>query len=650
MIVATAGHIDHGKTSLLRALTGVDADRLPEERARGISIDLGFVHADLAPGVRVSFVDVPGHERFIRNMLAGVGAIDAALLVVAADDGVMPQTREHLDILDLLGVRQGIVVITKTDLVPEQRQQEVVAEVRALLAGTTLDDSPTCLASVRTGAGLESLRARLVALAVATPRSPVEEGRFRLCIDRAFSVTGHGTVVTGTVTSGTVAVGDHLVVSPAGREVRVRGVRVQDAAATRAVAGTRCAVNVSGIAVEEAGRGNWLVHPALHAPGRRVDVLLRILARETAPLAHWTPVHLHVGTADIPARVAIPGSGGIASAREGYAQLVLQRPVPVLHGDRFVVRDQSARRTLGGGIVLDPFAPRRQRRAPLRTAELEMLGHGSAARILAGLLEITEEGVAIEAAARNLNLGPEALAVALSAADAVVLGREAPLGITRAAADLLVARILAALAAHHASHPQASGMTLAALRKASATKLPPAAFEALVRRAAEQRRLVLSHDIARLRDHDATANPADERLWHRVRRALERSGAHAPPLGEMAERLHVPEHQLRDFLHRKSRSGEVIQIAASRFVLRETVAEVAASATQVAARSEDGHFLAADLRDVIGTGRRVAIHYLELLDRLGITQRFGDRRRIGKDFRGILGTPDLPAAPDREES
>lgn len=637
MIIATAGHIDHGKTSLLKALTGVDADRLPEERARGISIDLGFVHADLAPGVRVSFIDVPGHERFIRNMLAGVGAIDAALLVVAADDGVMPQTLEHLHILDLLAVRRGIIVITKADLVPVRRHEEVVAQVQPLLAGTALEGSDICLASTRTRTGLNLLRTKLVSLAASTTRSSAHTSQFRLCIDRAFTVTGYGTVVTGTVASGAAANGDHLIVSPAGHEVRVRGLRVQDIVAARACAGERCALNLSGATVDEAGRGNWLVHPALHAPARRIDVLLRLLASETGPLTHWTPVHLHIGTADIPARITIPSIGRIAPGCEGFAQLVLERPVPALHGDRFVVRDQSAQRTLGGGIVLDPYAPRRQRRAPLRTAELQMLKHGSTTRILAGLLEITEQGVAIEAVARNLNLGPAALSQALRDTDTVVLGKEQPVGITRAAADLLRARILAALAAHHAAQPQARGMTLAALRHATHAELPPMAFGALVRWLADEQELALSHDIARLREHDATANPDDERLWQRVRRALAKSGTNVPLVAELATRLRVPESTLGDFLHRKRRGGEILQLTPTRFVLRKTLADVAASAVAVATHSEDGLFVAGQLRDRLGTGRRLTIHYLELLDRIGITQRFGDRRRIGKDFNAILG-------------
>ena len=648
MIVATAGHIDHGKTRLVKALSGVDTDRLPEERARGISIDIGFAHADLAEGARVSFIDVPGHERFIRNMLAGVCAIDAALLVVAADDGVMPQTSEHLHILDLLDVRRGAAVITKTDLVAPERVEQVKAEVEQALQGTSLVDIDVFAVSAATGEGLAGLREWLVALA-ARGAELGDDGRlFRIPVDRAFTLAGIGTVVTGTVLSGTVAVGDHLVVSPAGHKVRVRGLRVQDAPAQRALPAQRCALNLSGVAVDEAGRGEWVVHPQSHAPSHRVDVRLRVLASEGAPLAHWTPVHLHVGTADVPARIAVSAEGSIAQGASGFAQLVLARPVSALRGDRFVLRDQSARRTIGGGVILDPFAPKRQRRAALRSAELQMLERASPAGVLSGLLEITESGVDIDTVMRNLNLAPASAQAALRETDALVLGSDPCVGITRAAADLLAARVYSAAAEFHAAQPQADGIELAALRKASGTRLPPPAFQAFVRVMANRQQIVLSSNVVRLREHEATPDPQDEKLWARVRRSLARSGVNVPLVAELAQRLTLQEQALSAFLHRKSRSGEIMRVTPTRYALRETLARVAATAVRVAAQSEDGFFTAAQLRDAIGTGRGLAIHYLEFFDRLGIAQRFGDRRRIGKDYTAQLGAGEPLPESDKE--
>ena len=637
MIVATAGHIDHGKTRLVRALTGVDTDRLPEERARGISIDLGFAHANIADGARVSFIDVPGHEKFIRNMLAGVGAIDAVLLVVAADDGVMPQTMEHLHILDLLDVRRGAAVITKTDVVTAARVDEVKAQVQHTLAGTSLAGVEAFGVSAVTGDGLPALREWLAAVAAGETEAADDGRHFRLAVDRAFTIAGSGTVVTGTVLSGAVAVGDHLIVSPAAREARVRALRVQDAPAARAHAGQRCALNLAGVAVDQVGRGDWLVDPAVHAASHRIDARLKVLASEDAPLAHWTPVHLHIGTADVPARVAVSGEGSIAPGATDFVQLVLERPVAALHADRFVVRDPGARRTIAGGIVLDPFAPKRQRRAQLRVAELQVLERESPAEVLAGLLEITESGVDIAAAVRNLNLMPHAAATALRGAEAVLLGKEQPVGITRTAADLLLARALSSLQDFHAARPRESGMDIPALRIATGTRLPAPAFQAFIRELANRQQIVLSTDLVRLREHESTSNLQDERLWERVQRSLAKSGVHVPLVAELAQRLKLPEQPLRDFLHRKSRTGALLRVIPERFALRQTLACIAATVVEIAERNGDGFFTASQLRDSIGTGRGLAIHYLEFFDRLGITQRFGDRRRIGKAFTTQLG-------------
>jgi len=639
LIVATAGHIDHGKTRLVKALTGVDTDRLPEERARGISIDLGFAHAGA-----VSFIDVPGHEKFIRNMLAGVCGIDASLLVVAADDGVMPQTLEHLHILDLLEVRRGAAVLTKTDVVPPARVEAVAAEVRHALEGTSLEGIPLFPVSAQTGDGLPALQDWLREAAM-EPFTPADAGHgFRMPVDRAFTVAGSGTVVTGTVASGAVAVGDHLVISPAGRAVRVRGVQVQGRPAERALPAQRCALNLSGVGAEQVGRGDWVLHADAHAPTHRIDVRLKLLPSEEHALEHWTPVHLHLGTADVLARIAVPGEGRVAPGASSLVQLVLEKPVAALHGDRFVVRDQAARRTLGGGVVLDPFAPKRKRRAGLRDAELEAMARATPAQILTGLLEIAEGGVDLQAVRRMLNLTAERAAAVQREAQAVPLGKDHPVAISRAAADLLAARVVSALCEFHAAHPQATGMEGAALRRAVAPQLPAAAFQAFVREQANRGAVILSNDLARLREHEATANAEDERLWRRVQHQLARAGVRAPLLTELAGTLGVKEHVLRDFLHRKSRTGEVLRVTPDRFCLRETLARLAATAAQVAQRTDDGFFSAAQFRDAIGTGRGLAIHYLEFFDRLGLTQRFGDRRRTGKDFASQLGAAEpLPS-------
>ena len=644
MIVATSGHIDHGKTLLVRTLTGIDTDRLPEEKARGISIDLGFAHAAVE-GATLSFVDVPGHERFIRNMLAGVCAIDAALLVVAADDGVMPQTLEHVHILDLLGIEHGIAVITKADRVSQERVDAVRAEVGALLSTTRLASYSILAASAVSGLGLPELRQSLARLSTGMRRRAVEGQNFRLAIDRAFTVAGSGTVVTGTVFSGAVAAGDKLVVSPRGTPVRVRGVQVHGKSAERAEASQRCALNLTGADLETVARGDWLLDPSVHAPTRRFDARVSVLASETESLAHWTPVHVHLGTVNVLGRVAIPSASKIAPGESAHARLVLERAIGALHGDRFVIRDQSARRTVGGGVVLDPFSPPRRRASAARTAELAILELAAPDDVLRGLIGVSESGVDLERFVRAFNLTPDSAARVLDSAGAVVLGKEHPTAVSRATHERLRDKVLVALRNFHAAKPQAGGMEVAALRRAIAPAFSAEAFLIVVRELADKRALSLANDTARLAEHDATSNPADQRLWSDVRRALPAAGPFAPTVAELAEKLKVKEATLRDFLHRKSRGGEVLRVGAERFYSRAALATLADGAHKLA-RASGGQFTVAQFRDATGTTRALAIPILELLDKLGITQRIGDNRRIGKDFVPILGA----AVPERKQA
>ena len=643
MIIATAGHIDHGKTLLVKALTGMDTDRLPEEKIRGISIDLGFAHATLG-GATLSFVDVPGHERFIRNMLAGVCAIDAALLVVAADDGVMPQTLEHVHILDLLAIDRGIAVITKSDRVPAERIEAVTHEVAALVAGTRFAAFSILPVSSVSGAGLQPLRESLAGLAAQIRRGMVQGQNFRLAIDRAFTVVGSGTVVTGTVFNGAVAVGDRLVVSPRGTPVRVRAIQVHGRPAERAEAAQRCALNLAGADLEAVARGDWLLHESVHAPTQRFDARVTVLAAEAQPLDHWTPVHVHLGTVDVPGRIAIPGGGEIAPGESALAQVVLQRPIGALRGDRFVIRDQSARRTLGGGMVLDPFSPPRRRACVSRSAELALLEKGDPEEALRGLTDVSASGVDFRRFARTFNLTPERAAQVQGAAEIIVLGKDHPVTVSRAAHERLRAKLLEALREFHAAQPKAPGIEVAALHRRVAPALSGEAFQGVVRALAEAQALVLSNDIARLAGHDATSNPVDQALWIKVRREFDRAGALTPTVAELAAKLEVKEGALRDFLHRKSRGGDVQSVAPDRFYLRQTLAALAATAHELARAAPGGQFTAAQYRDAIGATRALAIPILELLDKLGITQRVGDNRRAGKDFVPLLG----PASPIRK--
>ncbi|MBE0627516.1 MAG: selenocysteine-specific translation elongation factor [Burkholderiales bacterium] len=641
MIVATAGHIDHGKTLLVKALTGVDTDRLPEEKARGISIDLGFAYLPLADGALIGFVDVPGHERFIRNMLAGVCGIDFALLVVAADDGVMPQTVEHLRILDLLDIRQGIAVITKTDRAAPEQVAKVAAEVRALVAETALAGVPLLPVSAVSGRGIDDLRQALLAAAHGM-RARLREGQhFRFAIDRAFTVVGSGTVVTGTVFNGEVKPGDRLVVSPTGVPVRVRGMQIRGVDSNCAGAGERCALNLSGIDVGAVARGDWVLHHAIHAPSRRLEANFTLLAQEQQPLAHWTPVHLHLATADVLARVATLRAVAVAPGESMRMQLVLDSPVSAIHGDRFILRDQSAGRTLGGGVVLDPFAPATRRATPERLATLAALEQSTPLAALAELLKIPHQSVDLARFETTFNLTAERAASLYRSADVEVLGREQRVAIARTSAAALRQQILARLAEFHRADPQAPGLKVEALRIELAPYLKPEAFLPLLHELVDARKLEIAGSILRLPGHNATANAMDEKIWRLVLPAMLRADYVPPQTAELAANLGLSEDLLKDFLHRKSRTGEVMRVSDYRFYPRATLARLAATAAELARSSPGGMFTAAQFRDASAIARKLAIQILELFDSLGITQRVGEARKMRQDFEPILG----PVAP-----
>jgi selenocysteine-specific elongation factor len=422
VIVGTAGHIDHGKTTLVKALTGVDADRLKEEKARGITLDLGYAYTPLPDGEVLGFIDVPGHEKLVHNMLAGATGIDFVLLVVAADDGTMPQTREHLAILNLLGLSRGAVALTKIDCVPEERVAQAQEEVESLLQGTPLEGSPIFPLSAVSGAGVEALREHLNVVATTLPPRAAT-GNFRLAVDRCFTLAGTGTVVTGTVFSGTVHVGDQLLLSPAGIAVRVRGIHAQNRASETGLTGQRCALNLAGtdFGKQDVRRGDWVLAELAHGPTQRLDVRLHLLAGAAQPLRHWSPVHFHLGAVDVMARVALLEHDVLQPGETGLAQIVLDRTIGALRGDRFIIRDQSASRTVGGGRVLDPFPPERKRRTPERLAVLAALERPTVHAVLQDMLEAIPTGIDLDRFALSCNLSPVELEALCRDVDMVVV-------------------------------------------------------------------------------------------------------------------------------------------------------------------------------------------------------------------------------------
>ena len=618
MIVGTAGHIDHGKTSLVRALTGVDADRLKEEKARGITIDLGFAYLPAADGAVLGFVDVPGHERLVHNMLAGASGIDFALLVVAADDGVMPQTREHLAILDLLGLTRGLVALTKIDAADPDRVAAARSGIANALLGTGLEGADILPVSSVTGEGVAALRDRILRAARDTPARRAD-APFRLAIDRSFTLPGSGTVVTGTVLAGHVAPGHRLLASPEGREVRVRGLHAQNRKADRGGPGDRCALNLAGEGVTKDAlhRGDMILAPELHAPTDRIDVRLRILSSETRPIPQWLPVHLHHGSAEVTARVVLLGPP-IAPGAEAFAQLVLDRPIAALAGDRFVVRDTSAQRTLGGGRFLDLRAPARRRRTPERLARLDALALPDPRAALAALLERPPWQVDAEAFVRDHGLPPDALAG---------LVRLGPVALTGDTCARLTGTLLATLADFHAANPDLLGIGVERLRGGLDPRLPAPAFRALLQTLAREAKLALDGAWVRLAGHEVRLAPVDEELWQAIATMLGGAARFRPPrVRNIAGLLDLPEEEIRRLSKLLARMGRVHEISQDHFFLRDVVGEMVGIAAELDARH--GLFTAAQFRDRLDNGRKVAILILEFLDRHGVTLRRGDLRRV----------------------
>ncbi len=647
MIVGTAGHIDHGKTALVRALTGVDADRLKEEKARGITIDLGFAYMPGPEDGAIGFVDVPGHERLVHNMLAGATGIDFAMLVVAADDGVMPQTREHLAILDLLGLRRGLVALTKSDLVGAERLAAVRAGIAGALAGSGLEGADVLAVSSATGAGIEALRARLLSEAATIGKAV--DAPFRLAVDRSFTLQGTGTVVTGTVLSGTVAPGDQLIVSPSGRTVRVRGLHAQNRKAELGVAGDRCALNLAGEGVtkDAISRGDIVLAPWLHAPAERIDAALRLLP-DARPVTNWLPIHLHHHTAEVPAHILPLAGRVIAPGESGPVQLVLGRPIAALAGDRFVIRDAGGQRTLGGGRLLDLRAPTRRRRSPARLAQLDAMAIADPETALVALLARAPWQLDPDAFARDRGIAPAARAALLEGIGAVRIdGKGGAVVLAGATADRLERDIVATLADHHAASPDLAGMGMERLRAGLDPRLPAAAFAGMVQAMARRGEVAFDGAWLRLPGHEVRLAEGDAILWEEAEPLLGGDARFRPPrVRDLASTLDLPEAEVRRLLKVLTRMGRLHEVAQDHFFRRDTVGEMAGIAADLDARQ--GLFSAADFRDRLDNGRKVAIQILEFFDRHGLTLRRGDLRRVN-GRRLDLFPRDAAPAPEGEE-
>jgi selenocysteine-specific elongation factor len=627
MIIGTAGHIDHGKTSLVRALTGVDTDRLKEEKARGISIELGYAYTPLAGGEVLGFVDVPGHERLVHTMVAGAGGIDFALLVVAADDGVMPQTREHLAILELLGITYGAVALTKIDRVDDARIRTVEAQIEALLAPTALSKAPLfpLVATVPDDAGVAALRSHLHSMAADWPKHP-EDGLFRLGVDRVFTLPGRGTVATGMARAGRVQVGDTLAVMPAGTLVRVRSIHAQNRDTGIGRAGERCALNLAGIEKTALTRGDWLADPRALAPSTRFDVRLRRLPNGR-PLADRAPLHIHVGTAHSVAHMVCLEGNRFKAGASGRVQLVFDAPICASPGDAFIARDAQALHTLGGGVVIDPCAPARRRRSPERLALLD-----SIERLLAGegvepLLRNAPQGIEMRELVRLCGRAPEQ--IALPAQSRVVDAAGGRVVFLESHWLALCERAIGALRTFHAEQPDEPGIDRGRLRRMTLPTLADAAWRAVIDDLVRQQAVQRSGHWLHLPEHRITLGEQELELAQKLRSAIAAGRFDPPWVRDLAHTMRVPDDEARAVLRKCVVQGGVYQIVRDLFYDRECVRELA----RILKGLVDAHgaVQAAQFRDAIGVGRKRSIQILEFFDRVGFTRRTRNARVLRVD-------------------
>jgi selenocysteine-specific elongation factor len=643
VVVGTAGHIDHGKSAIVQALTGTDPDRLKEEKVRGITIDLGFAHLNDGD-TQLGFVDVPGHERFVKNMLAGASGIDGVLLVVAADESVMPQTREHFDICRLLGVSSGVVALTKADLVDADMVELVRLETAELVSGSFLEGAAVVPVSVRTGEGLAEIRAALLEMARQVgSRSP--RGASRLPIDRAFSVKGFGTVVTGTLVSGRVRVDETLTVLPSGRDIKVRGLQVHGATQTEAVAGQRVAVNMSGVDVSDIARGETAVTPGCFEATRRVDAVVDLL-RSARRLRHGARVRFHQGTSEVLGRVALgPGLGEMAGAGDtpgellpggrAFVRLRLERPAVLTRGDRFILRAYSPPLTIAGGRVLDPQPLQAGIRTATARLRLERLLDGdvvtdSAAQDRAIGVMVAERGIAglpLAALVTRAGVSPEVVEE--------VTDRLTASGTVRRIGDLIVEaaalaqardRLIEMVTTFHASHPLSEGLPREEARQRLFRHGAPAVFEAALEELAGDGRLLVRDHLA-LASHHVTLSPEETRASEAVQALLIGAGLRPPTPSSIREELGCDAAVLDRVLKLLVRQQRVVRVGALVFdtaALETLKHDVRGLQTSVAATTIDvGTF-----KERYGVSRKFAIPLLEYLDRERVTRRVGQQRIV----------------------
>lgn len=624
VVIGTAGHIDHGKSALVLALTGTDPDRLKEEKARGITIDLGFAHADVG-GFAMAFVDVPGHERFVKNMLAGVGGIDAVMLVIAADESVMPQTREHFAICRLLDVRAGVIVLTKSDLVDADTLALTRLDAAELVAGSALDKAPIVAVSAKTGEGLDALRAALAAVAAAVP-DRYSAGPPRLPIDRVFSMRGFGTVVTGTLASGTIRADEELVLLPSGRRVKVRGVQVHGVARPSAGAGRRVAVNLQGVDVPDISRGETLTHEGAFDATRRFDAVIDLLP-DAKPLRHGARVRFHHGTTELLGRAALAAISPLEAGGRAFARIRLEAPAVLTRGDRFILRQYSPPLTIGGGLVIDPFPARTPIRTKAAAARFAALDRDATSAVMAFVEERRAAGLAIDALVRRAGLTSQdaaAMANALAASGAVriVAGQLFATPVVRALEEKLVA----AVTQHHGAQPMSEGLPREEARDRVFRLAAPALFYDILQRLVSAG-VLAGRDRLALPGRGVSLTPEEARAQEAIDRVFREAGFAPPDLAAAAAAAGVAApvaDRVSKLLLRQKSLVKVDTLLFHVQSLERLKQDVAALKGQASTARVD----VAGFKERYGISRKYAIPLLEWLDRERVTRRVGDARVI----------------------
>jgi len=634
MIIATAGHVDHGKTRLVKALTGVDTDTLAEEKKRGLTIDIGFAYLPVKDNEAIGIIDVPGHDRFIRNALCGLAATDFVLLVIAADDGPMPQTREHLSIIDLLDIGHAAVVISKIDRVAAARIAEVEYLTRQLLRGTKLEQAPLFAVSASDNIGVDALRNFLIEKSGSKTNSfdnkPVNNN-FRLCVDRNFEINGVGFIVTGTIFSGEIEVDEKVTIKGTEMNLRVRGLRVQSKPSAHGRQGQRCALNLSGSGLRKdlIRRGSWVTSARVPAPVIRFDARLRLLNQGARPLAHWTPVHLHLAACEVTARIAVLEGKDISSGSTALVQIVTDQAVGAVFGDRFIIRDQSARTTLGGGRVIDIFPPRRGRARGERITWLNNMDHGDAVETLKHLLNLCPGGVNLDLFFANRNLtDSEESTIYGAVAMTVVSTDDGLIGFLRTSWEALCSRILGEIERAQNSARAAVGLPLSSLEMLLVPESGKGLAKGIVDELLGQSMIVPAAGGYCLATQQTRMNLEDDSLWKSIDVSLSNSGLKPMSVAELVLETRADKRTVISFLGRASHRGLVTRLSPSLVTKPQTLGKIGELLARLTQQHSDGIFTVPSFRDASGIGRNRCIEILEFFDSKRITIRVGEGRRL----------------------